>query len=319
MRIRTAINLTMLLGLVFAGLAVAQKPQESEAFLELRTANGSSQYQIGEIIPLQLIFTTSIPGKYKVNKASYDRSGRLSLDRFDVSPSTGWSDPLETYYKSFTAFMMGGLFGEDDLTNKPVIVEDKLNEWVRFDKPGEYTVKVSSTRAHQKVADSISEPEISSNSITLKIVTPDRAWQERMFSAAVQAFDSKQNAKSYMDDRDAKMKAIDTLSFLGTTEAAEKLASLIRGTDLDGNLMIGLIGTPHRAEVVRRMKELLQDPEFPVTGTFLTAIAVLEEGSDGDAKMRERLEDMHREELKKYVGQKTGEARTTTLKTIQRQ
>jgi hypothetical protein len=310
----------IVLALAMADKAYGQKPLESEVFLELRTANGYSQFQIGEAIRLKLIFTTSSPRKYKVNKATYDRSGRLGIDHFVVSPSVGWTDPLEIYYQSQEWFDIGGLFNEDELNRKPVVVEDTLNEWVRFDKPGEYVVKAESSRAHHKTGNDLSGPTLESNPITLKIVDADQTWQEKTFAMAVRDFDRELRiSKSYMEDSQRKRIAVETLGFLGTVEAAEKLASSIRDTDLDGNLMFALVGTPRKDEALKKMRALLEDPEFPVTYTFLSAMALMELNPKAETKLsaqREQLEAAHRQELKKYVDKKIGDARSTTQRTI---
>src|ERR1051325_2632647 len=61
-------------------------PQPRDVRLAVETGNGKSQFQIGEIIPLKLTFTSSAPKKYQISMASYDRSGRMAYEKFMVEP-----------------------------------------------------------------------------------------------------------------------------------------------------------------------------------------------------------------------------------------
>ena len=60
-------------------------------------------------------------------------------------PATGWQDPLHTYF-THALLMGGGLRGGSTLSSKPVTVDANLNEWVRFDEPGTYTLSITSHR-----------------------------------------------------------------------------------------------------------------------------------------------------------------------------
>src|SRR2546429_9602679 len=82
--------------------------QQSDVRLQVQIENGKTQFQMGEIIPLKLSFTSSTPKKYQINLATYDRSGRMNYEKFMVEPESGWSDPLKAYFASGT-FLGGGL------------------------------------------------------------------------------------------------------------------------------------------------------------------------------------------------------------------
>src|ERR1700683_79232 len=55
--------------------------------LTVTIRNNQSSFHIGEIIPLDLAFTSSLPNTYQLDTATYDRSGRLGEDQFVVDPS----------------------------------------------------------------------------------------------------------------------------------------------------------------------------------------------------------------------------------------
>lgn len=54
--------------------------------LTIRTPDNRLSFQIGEIVPLELTFTSASRDKYQLDMARYDRSGRLSEDSL-LSPA----------------------------------------------------------------------------------------------------------------------------------------------------------------------------------------------------------------------------------------
>jgi hypothetical protein len=78
--------------LVLATSGLAQL--DNGASLTIRFANGTSQFHVGEVIPIELGFSASVPDAYDMNTASYDRSGRLNMEQFHVTPPGG--DPSAT-------------------------------------------------------------------------------------------------------------------------------------------------------------------------------------------------------------------------------
>jgi len=59
----------------------------------LDTAGGQRAFHIGERIPLTLAFSSDTPAKYKLNAASYDRSGRLPTEEFVMEKESHRSIP----------------------------------------------------------------------------------------------------------------------------------------------------------------------------------------------------------------------------------
>src|SRR6185437_4370232 len=114
--IRTSCASTIvLLAVIMSGLlARATGAQDSSSTgrqddVKLQLSTKSSVYRQGELIPLELSFTSSLTNRYQVNMASYDRSGRMNYEKFLVEPSDGTSDPLLVYFSSRSSFLGGGL------------------------------------------------------------------------------------------------------------------------------------------------------------------------------------------------------------------
>src|SRR5437016_14019459 len=64
----------------------------------LALENGKSKFKQGEIVRLVLSFASSSPKTYRMDGATYDRSGRLQIDRFHLDPEEGITDPLFDYF-----------------------------------------------------------------------------------------------------------------------------------------------------------------------------------------------------------------------------
>src|SRR6476659_905948 len=96
-RSRRHFALLPFLCIVSAGLAVAQKQDQfltqqkqrsaenpAGVSLQIQTSNNQTRFRQGEVISLQLSFSSNQPKKYHLDAATYDRSGRLNIDTFHV-------------------------------------------------------------------------------------------------------------------------------------------------------------------------------------------------------------------------------------------
>jgi hypothetical protein len=137
---------TLVFSSVFLVISLAAWASDEQAALVVTTQGQRSTYQIGERIPIDLSFTGPSNKQFEITMASYDRSGRMAYENFEVEPSSGWSDPLAVYFGSQGVFMGGGLRSFGVLSPRPTEIHLNLNEWIRFDQPGNYTVIVSSHR-----------------------------------------------------------------------------------------------------------------------------------------------------------------------------
>lgn len=179
----------------------------------IRLKNNQTKFHHGEAITLELSFASSKPQKFRFDAATYDRSGRLDLDRFVVDRRDEVVDPLYDYFNSeFMLWMAGGLRGIPDLTDKPYVITAELNEWLRFDKPGPYRLYVVS---HRIKSDAGHHP-VFSNVVEFEILPRDNKWANQKLNESISAL-SKRSA-----ERRAACRA---LRFLGTTAAATRCAN----------------------------------------------------------------------------------------------
>lgn len=160
-----------LAALILASPLLAQN--ENGVSLMIRFADGTSRFHVGEIIPIELSFKASIPDTYDMEMRNYDRSGRLNIEAFLVTPPG--RDPLERYY-STGALIGGGLGGARELSIDPQVMREDLNEWVAIDKPGHYSLYVTSGRVTRRTPSKAEPIELRSNDLEFDVVAADAAW-----------------------------------------------------------------------------------------------------------------------------------------------
>jgi len=252
--------------------ALAQNP-DGVSFV-LQTRNNQTRFRQGEVISLQLSFSSSQPKNYHLDAATYDRSGRLSLDTFHLDPTTGTSDPLSDYFNFGFMFMAGGLRSFPSLESKPYVVNADLNEWCRFDQPGKYRLYVTSHRISTGYFGDVENRSfvVTSNVIELEIIPADPPWTTRTLADAKAILDSNNNSEKHRD-------ACRVLRFLSSKLAVGELVRRFDSTDSDSGcefeIQIGLRSTPHRALAVTEMENQLAALDFGVTDQFLHVLTFL--------------------------------------------
>lgn len=285
--------------------------------LQVSITSDQREFHIGETIPLRLAFSSGVKDRYQVNRAQYDRSGRMEYEHFDLTPANGAVDPLEGRLGGGG----GGLTGFSFLSPEPWTIDLKLNEWVRFTRPGIYRLVVKSNRVAVKDSSSpmgASPITVTSNEVMLRIIPATRAWQGVTLSRAVATLD--QAVPSKPEERDtyirSRREALETLRFLGTADAASELAKRLRGEDrggLDYVCMLGLISSPDVHAVKSALEKELADPDHPISDIFLSTLRrVNSERPDQD--WRETLRNSV-EELVAVLPAKRGKALTVSLGT----
>lgn len=293
--------------------------------LQLQLSTNATVYRQGELIPLELSFTSKLSNRYQINMASYDRSGRMNYEQFSVVPAEGTSDPLFVYFNSNSFFLGGGLTNFKILSDTPYVIHLNLNEWVRFDKPGNYRVTVTSQRVsdapggksfyHGAVQD------LESNTIQVRIVEPDDAWRQSELKKILTDFDDSPPPTAALSSNQ-RLAAATALRYLGSADAARELARHLRGEEnqVDWACMFGLIGSPNKLVGYEEMKRLLVDPDFPVGGMFLTTIAILPldpaESAEALSQQRDANWKDARSSLAAGISIKRGKALAVSLDTV---
>jgi hypothetical protein len=241
----------------------------------IRLADGKTKFRQGELITIELLFASSLLNTYNVDGRTYDRSGHLEADVYHVEPEVGTTVPLFDYLRAgLFASSMGGLVPiPPTLRERPYVIAQDLNEFVRFDKPGKYRLWVTNERVskfdpgnHQG---KVGQFTTTSNTIEIEILAADPVWQKQRI----------QEAKAIVDglkpmDRRA---ACRVLRFLNSEDAEMEMIRQFRGnTDgCDGEFRLGLLSSPRREFVIREMEAQINAPDHPVTPSFISTLATL--------------------------------------------
>lgn len=241
----------------------------------LRLKDGKTRFRQGELITVEMLFASTLPNTYKVDTRTYDRSGRLYADTYHVEPELNTVDPLQDYLESLMfVTSMGGLYSiPPPLEEKPYVIAQDLNEFVRFDRPGKYRLSVTNARTGKIDPASSHRTKgqftVTSNSVEIEILPADPIWRKQQI----------QEAKAIINgtgpgDRRAGCRQ---LRFLNSAEAETEMIRRLRGnTDgCDGEFHFGLLSSPRREFVIREMETQMAAPDHPVTGSFFRTLTIL--------------------------------------------
>lgn len=250
--------------------------------VSIAIGDGRTSFREGEIIPLVLSFTSTADKRYWVDDKKYDRSGRLGTETYCVEPEA--RDPLADYFRF--GGMAGGLFNQQQLSEKPFTATAELNEW-RQPGPGHYQMYAVSHRVWRPPDPDETTPygrievTVRSNTIEFDVVKADAEWSAQQLQEATAAYQNA-NVGPEKEDKEDKEQAR-RLRFLNTRQSAETMARLYWGlNDQPGgwDLMFGLFGSPYRAEAIAAMEREINNPDHPITQEFLHTLTSLQ----GEAK-----------------------------------
>ena len=241
--------------------------------LTVSLESGRRWFEMGEVVRLQLSFSSQIPDTYQLALMTYSRSGRLNVDLATVTPAVGAVDPLEDYFGAgLFGFLGGGALPPPEvLGQEPVSASLVLNEHLRFNRPGRYRLFVVSNRVEP--VDQYAGLSVASNVIDLEILPADASWQQRLTAEAVAALRND-------GDTTELEAACRVLRFVGTAEAVIAILDhypLRAARSCQHEFSFGLIGAPPslRDYAAREMMLRLRDPHYPIRPRFLRDLAFL--------------------------------------------
>ena len=255
----------------------------------------------------------------------YDRSGRLDIEQFHVSAPG--RDPLHYHFESgiYGGFIGGGLSGGDKpLSADPQTIHADLNEWVALDKPGHYTLYVTSARVSRHDGAKVEAVTLRSNTLDFDIVDASPAWQAQTLGAA---------AATLADPAatpDEKRAAARTLRFLDTPDSVHEIARQlsIPGEQALWDLQAGVLGSVHLQEAVTALEAQLTAPGAAITAEVLSTLSetkfsldhppLAAHPEDPEALLKKftRLQDDLYAQAAHLAASKTGAARAETVATL---
>jgi len=267
---------------------------------ELRLPDGKTQFQIGETIPVRLLFSNV--GKQTLGLNTFHESppSMTTFAAFSVEPQSGAVNPLGDLPKvTGFAYEGPGPARPKRLTEKPQEVPLVLNEYLRFDHAGTYTVRATTNEVFA-VPEGKPFPRrgfffggssaVTSVPLTLQIVPANPKWQTEQVEAWRSLWAKQTLAKDgfgWTTPPNVPLPT-DDLRFLNTRAAA--LAMIDRlGQDVaprsSGSEAYywrsGLIGFSDRPWLIGAMKNAMKRPDYAITQGFLDNLETIEELKEG--------------------------------------
>jgi hypothetical protein len=319
-------------------------PEPADLKVELRSAAGSNRFQLGEVIPLEVLISSSTPNRYlepcKMFWEScfgYPQCRFVTHWSFDVTPSIGWTD-IGWHGCMSTSGPTHDVMSSD-LTTEPKKYSYMLTNRFRFDIPGKYTVRLSITAGlddetnqirgstDSAVIRSSTDSAVKHNSVSktaeivLEIVPAGDEWKNTVIEQGVTAWTAEPPAYTnppspeylkYQHEKDA-------LCNLGTPEAALALVGLLsRGIDATRCLDIN----SNKDVAESEMRRLLVGPNVGVRPIFFAAYAkVLTRGQEKSGEISAvppTVVNDVRDTLFASLPKKTPEAMISSLETVLR-
>jgi len=321
----------LLAGIVWlAGATVALAQDSSgDVHVKLSLVDNKTSFRAGDPIRLLLEFTAEHEG-YDVDTVR-DTAGSPS-DTLFVTPDTGVAHWLDEY--------LGGVrylrdhFNVQKLSTTPTRVDLTVNSVLRFERPGRYSVKVTTRRVTQRrdLNDRASRAiTLTSNEVSFDVQPMSEADETKEVQRLSAALDVSRDVPS-------EEKLTQELSFLtGDISSREKVRRFLNSEGRSGNysqnISLGLFVARNRALVFQLLEAAMRDPSRPVTYALLGTVtklkllrqneglpkkpaanvAMLEPFGDPQSNA---IQDAYVTELAAGLSKRTGKSQTTTAMTI---
>jgi hypothetical protein len=308
-----------------AQTANADAQPNADVEVRLSLAGGRTVFRAGEPVRLVLSFKSDAAG-YQVNTTTTKPAS--PIDEVVLSSDAGVTRWLDEY-------SAGGRYAPDymamqPLSPDPARVELVLNDWVRFDRPGRYRVRVKTARVLRPSPRNESGrfAPLLTNEVGFEVVAMSAAEEEREVRRLSASLDA---AKGWQE----QARVSEELSYLaGEPSTREKVRRYLASAGRDGNytenILFGLVMARERALAVRLLEAALRDPERPVTLqllSILTTLRVMLDGPAADAQApppsEPRYEFRRGGVLQEYVRElaaslprRSGESRRATAMTL---
>ncbi len=164
-----------------------------------------------------------------------------------------------------------GLAGDSTLGRKPEILDRDLNQWLRFDQPGKFRLYVTAPRIRKKgEKTSRGYIDITSNIVEFEILPRDAEWEKQEFQKIMRLLDS---PAEFVDT----LLGCYRLRYFHTEAAASEMIRRYGSPpdECDREYIFGLIGSPHRAFVVKEMERRLVAPDQIVSHGYIHVLSHL--------------------------------------------
>jgi hypothetical protein len=223
------------------------------ATLELRTANGKSQFHRGEIVPLELVFSSPEHRFYAIP----EECTPMETYQYWISPQAV-DRALEV--DAAMSMYMGNCHGfsaQADPGEKPIIVRQVLNERFRIELPDTYNVSVRSNK--------LGFP-LTSNELRIEILPSNAVWEQSELDRAKSLLSLQYGSESWSE-------GCLVLRYLQTPQAELEMARREGKQQQPCDFDIPLISARNRQVVLDQLEKGLSEPDHAIPGNYLRVLA----------------------------------------------
>jgi len=311
--------------IVLLSFIAVTRGQSADVHVKLSLAEKKTIYRIGEPIRIVMEFTADREGYVLENISD---GNQPASDKIAVTPDTGFTH----WYAELMDNRVYGrdVFGLEKLTGSPSRLEIVLNDFLRFDSPGRYTVSITTNRVTKRSKDRLREP--------LTLATNAISFEVQPMSDEDEVKEVKRLSDLLNANRDVRTnpEIAKQLSYLtGTPSTREKVRRFVDPNlqDNSGHMYNGLFIARNRALALKLVEAAMRDSNVPVTSQMLSAairlkilvsygvsekpvgppVGMLQPGED--PRNRE-IREGYVTELAAGLGKRSGNSLTTTASTI---
>jgi hypothetical protein len=294
--------------------------------MDFRTTTGSTVFHIGEVIPIQVSFSSTRLHRYLAPCKLFWHAGFgfpqcyfATPWHFTITPGEGWQDRSS----DLGPFTEGGPVFDvptRNLTREPVTERETLSDLFHFSQPGEYKVRLmveialDDHKSPHKPGDGPKPKTVTvSRELVIHIVPVEMLWEQEVIRKGVEAFLARRQPEVESGYREAAK----ALCYLGTPNAALAQARL---AVQDRGGYGCMARSPNVQTGVKEMQRLLVDPETPVSPRFFELlVGLLNRAKSPRYEMMmvsQKIVDEQREVLFQALPRKQGGARIVCLMTV---
>ncbi len=344
------------IGLFLATLTLnlsAQDATPSDLRVDLRTATGATRFQVGEVIPIEVAYSSTTPNRYLepcelfiIRTFGYPQCRFFSRWTFEVTPM----DEVVDFEKDPELMTHSGPTFEvpsHDLTQQPSVFSYPLTDRFRFDKPGEYRLRFSTqVGIDDETTQLVPQQNTTQHSVPIvreliiHIDSADPTWEKSVIEEGVPAFSTAALRDAREPEFQKQENARRALCTLGSPEALRAMARLM-ASDPPQYVRVCHLGATGRDECWERespvylqtcirhsrdtspaideMQKLLVAPDVAVKVNFFNSLVILL-GENGVRRSLPILDapivDSERDKLFEALPKKQGAAFIPSLVTV---
>ncbi len=252
------------------GALRAQTPDD----LQFRAAfvSDSNTYHLGEPIPMEISYSSQANEKYH-GSFTNPQPGLANI-AIKITPSDGFVDPRGL----LGAVGWGGsiLSTSGYVTSQPQIGTFDLTEWIRFQKPGHYSISITSSEISRvktpQEGGGAEQLALVTDPLDLNIIPADPDW----VATQMEEIDQTLSVEGAPGDRE---RALYRLALLDTPAAVQRLVQVyLQSPDpsRDWSLGIGLRESTQLDTIIPQLQSALRNPQIKIPDTLIEVLAGLQ-------------------------------------------